>query len=222
MTAEPRESWTIVDDYLARTLFEHDPALSGVLTASVEAGMPQIHVSPLQGRLLQVLAATLGVRRILEIGTLAGYSTICLARGMAPGGRLVTLEYEPAHAEVARGCIGRAGLSGLVDLRVGRAIDLLPALEREGPFDLTFIDADKSSSPEYVRWAIRLSRPGSLIILDNVVRDGKVVDESTTDANVRGIRDALAIMGSHEGLTSTALQTVGCKGHDGFAIARVN
>lgn len=222
MAAEPRESWTLVDDYLARTLSVEDDVLAGVLSASIAAGMPQIHVSPLQGRFLQVLASTVGSRRILEIGTLAGYSTICLARGMVPGGRLVTLEYEPAHADVARRCITGAGLAQLVDLRVGRAIDLLPALEPEGPFDLTFIDADKSSSPDYVRWAIRLSRPGGLIILDNVVRDGKVVDASTHDANVKGIREALSIMGSHPGLTATALQTVGCKGHDGFAIARVN
>ncbi|HEX4721667.1 MAG TPA: O-methyltransferase, partial [Pseudonocardiaceae bacterium] len=174
------DRWTAVDDYFAGHLVPADDALDAALAASAAAGLPPIQVSPTQGRLLRLLASINGAGAILEIGTLGGYSTICLARGMATGGRVVTLEIDPKHADVARANFARAGLTDTIDLRLGRAIDTLPTLG--GPFDLIFIDADKPSNPDYFQWALKLSRRNSLIIVDNVVREGTIVDVNSTDA----------------------------------------
>jgi predicted O-methyltransferase YrrM len=216
------ETWNAVDDYLTATLGLSDPALEHALKATAAAGLPLIEVSAPAGRLLRLLAEVQGARRILEIGTLGGYSTICLARGLAEGGRVVTLEYDPRHAEVAAANIAAAGLSEQVEIRVGAALDTLPVLESEGgaPFDLCFIDADKANNPNYIRWALRLSRPGALIVVDNVVRGGSVLDENGDEAT-QGTRDALALIAAEPRLTGTAIQTVSAKGYDGFAIAWV-
>jgi len=214
MTAD---QWTRVDQYIDELFVGADPVLEAALEASHAAGLPQIAVSPTQGKLLYVLAKAVGARRILELGTLGGYSTIWMARALPPGGRLITLELDEKHAKVARENFSRAGVSGVVDLRVGPALALLPLLGGDGPFDLIFIDADKGGYTEYLSWAIRLSRVGTLIIADNVVRDGKVADPNSTDANVQGIRrfnDALAREGR---VSATEIQTVGAKGYDGFA-----
>jgi predicted O-methyltransferase YrrM len=218
-----RERWDDVDAFFERALLGEDPALEAALHAARDAGLPDIHVTPLQGRLLELLARIRGAHSILELGTLAGYSTICLARGLAPGGRLVTLEAQPAYADVARANLDRAGLSDRVELRVGPALDTLPELEREGagPFDLVFIDADKSSYPEYLEWALRLSAPGTVIVGDNVVRGGRVADTGATDASVRGSRRFAELVGAEPRLRATAVQTVGAKGYDGFALAVV-
>ncbi|MEZ0066411.1 putative O-methyltransferase YrrM [Streptacidiphilus sp. MAP12-20] len=216
------ETWTAVDDYLTTTLGLRDPALENALKASDAAGLPKIEVSPPAGQLLNLLAEIQGARRILEIGTLGGYSTICLARGLAEGGRVVTLEYDPRHAEVAAANIAAAGLADQVEIRVGKALDTLPQLELEGrePFDLAFIDADKESNPQYIQWALRLARPGALIVVDNVVRNGGVLDPEG-NAAIQGTRAALELIASEPRLSGTAIQTVGAKGYDGFAIARV-
>jgi predicted O-methyltransferase YrrM len=214
-----QELWTAVDDYVADLLVPSDAALEGALRASAEAGMPAIAVSATQGKLLMLLAQTLGARRILEIGTLGGYSTIWLARGLSAGGRLITLEVDPKHADVARQNIARAGLSDAAEVRLGRAIETLPKLE--GPFDLIFLDADKVSYPEYFSWAVTLSRPGSLIIADNVVRKGAVIEAESSDANVQGVRRFNELMAADKRVSATVIQTVGSKGYDGFAIARV-
>ncbi len=218
-----QEQWTAVDRYITDMLVPRDEALDAALAASVEAGLPPISVAPNQGKLLNLIARMQGAKTILEIGTLGGYSTIWLARALPPGGRLVTLEYDPRHADVARVNIARAGLSHLVDIRVGRAIDTLPKLATEGrgPFDLTFIDADKQSTAEYFAWAVTLSRPGSVIIVDNVVRDGAVADAATTDASVQGVRRGYEAMAAESRVSATAIQTVGAKGYDGLAIAVV-
>ena len=216
-----KEQWTAVDNYLARTFALHDDVLDAALKASAEAGLPNIHVAPNQGRLLHLLARAVRATRILEIGTLGGSSAIWLARALPPGGNLITLEYEPQHASVARGNFARAGLSDRIDLRVGRAIELLPALQDESPFDLVFIDADKPSTADYLAWATRLTRTGSLIVIDNVVRDGKVADASSEDANVKGVQRALEQLAANPKLCATAFQTVGGKGYDGLAIALV-
>ncbi|WP_237151658.1 O-methyltransferase [Oryzibacter oryziterrae] len=215
--------WTAVDTYITDQLIPADAALDAALSANQKAGLPAHDVSPPQGKFLQLLALAIGARRILEIGTLGGYSTIWLARALPDGGRLVTLEAEPRHAEVARGNIARAGLTHLIDLRVGPALDHLPAIEAEalGPFDLVFIDADKPNNPAYLEWALRLTRPGSLIIGDNVVRDGAVVDPDYPDARVQGIRRFFDDIAANPRLSATALQTVGAKGWDGFAMALV-
>jgi predicted O-methyltransferase YrrM len=216
-------AWHAVDRFFEAHLLRSDPVLEESLRAAQRAGIPDIQVAPLQGRLLELLARIQGARAILELGTLAGYSTIFLARGMADGGRLATLEVEPTHADVARENIARAGLADRVDLRVGPALDTLPALEREGagPFDLIFIDADKSAYPEYLEWALRLARPGTLIVGDNVVRGGRVADRDATNASVRGSRRFIELVGEHPRLIATAIQTVGAKGYDGFALALV-
>jgi predicted O-methyltransferase YrrM len=220
-----QEKWAAVDQYLTGLFVPPDPALDGALEASRAAGLPAINVSPSEGKLLHLLAHAHGAKRILEIGTLGGYSTIWLARALPapPTGKLITLEFNPAHADVARANITRAGLSNSVDIRVGRAIDTLPKLEAEraGPFDLIFIDADKPSNPDYLAWSLRLSRPGTLIIADNVVRGGDVLDAASTDASVRGIRRFNELLAAEPRVSATAIQTVGSKGHDGFALALV-
>ncbi|MFJ9628249.1 O-methyltransferase [Streptomyces sp. NPDC091280] len=215
--------WNDVDDYLTGHLAPHDEVLEAALRDSDAAGLPQIAVSAAAGKLLHLLAAVQGAARILEIGTLGGYSTILLARALPADGRLVTLEYSPKHAEVAARNIARAGLDKLVEIRVGSALDSLAALadEHAAPFDLVFIDADKANNPHYVEWALKLTRPGSLIIIDNVVRGGRVADPASTDPDVLGTRAAIELIGSHPRLTGTAIQTVGEKGYDGFALARV-
>ncbi|MFF9751413.1 O-methyltransferase [Streptomyces sp. NPDC014344] len=218
-------TWNAVDDYLTGRLLGDDPdeALAAALRDSDAAGLPPIAVSPLQGKLLQLLAQLQGARRVLEIGTLGGYSTIWLGRALPADGRLVTLEHAPRHAEVALRNIARAGLAERVEVRVGPALESLPKLadEHPPPFDLVFIDADKANNPHYVEWALRLTAAGSLIVLDNVVRGGRVADLANTDPDVVGTRAALDLLGSHPRLSATALQTVGAKEYDGFALARV-
>jgi predicted O-methyltransferase YrrM len=213
--------WTSVDEYLASTLIGPDEYLEAALRDSEAAGLPAIQVTPLQGKLLNFLARLAGARRILEVGTLGGYSTIWLARALPPEGRLVTLEIDPKHADVARRNVERAGLAGVVEVRLGRALDLLPQLAAEGSFDLAFIDADKPSNPDYFEWALKLSRPGGLIVIDNVVREGAVVDAESNDAAVVGVRRVLELIAAEPRVTSTALQTVGAKGYDGFSVSLV-
>jgi predicted O-methyltransferase YrrM len=218
------ETWTAVDSYFTDLLVQADPALEAAMQASEAAGLPPISVSPCMGKLLHLLTRMHRVRNILEIGTLGGYSSIWMARALPADGRLVTLEADPRHAEIARANIARAGVSHLVDVRLGPAIDTLPKLEGEGltPFDLVFIDADKPSTPEYFGWALQLPRPGSLIIVDNVVRSGGIVDGSSRDASVHGMRRFAAMLASEPRVSATAIQTVGAKGYDGFALALVS
>ena len=218
-----QDQWSAVDRYIAELFVPPDAALDAALRSSDEAGLPQISVAQNQGKLLHILALTRGARSVLEIGTLGGYSTIWLARALPAGGRLVTLEADPKHAEVARANIARAGLAGAVDVRLGKALDTLPQLEAEGagPFDLVFIDADKPNMPAYFEWALRLTRRGSLIVVDNVVWRGEVIDEDNDDANVRGIRAFNAALAAEPRVTATVLQTVGSKGYDGLAFALV-
>jgi predicted O-methyltransferase YrrM len=218
---DPQALWTAVDRYFNAALIPRDAALERALETSRAAGLPPIAVAENQGRLLNLLAALMSARRILEVGTLGGYSTIWLARALPEGGRLISLEIDPRHAEVARGNVEAAGLADRVEVRLGPAIDLLPALETEKPFDLAFIDADKPSNPDYFAWAMRLVRPGGLIIVDNVVRTGAVADAASQDPSVLGVRrlaDRVAAEPRAEGL---ALQTVGEKGHDGLMFIRV-
>jgi len=200
-----------------------DAALDAAFDAARAAGLPAIEVSPTQGRLLELLVRVTGSRRVLELGTLAGQSTIALARGLPEGGHVVTLEIDPRFADVARGSIDRAGLGDRVEIRVGPALDTLPQLEAEhgGPFDLIFIDADKQTYPEYLGWALRLSRPGTLIVGDNVVRGGAVADPGEDSPSIRGSRRFLELLGSEPRLRATAIQTTGGKGHDGIAFALV-
>jgi len=216
-----QERWSAVDEYLGETLAPHDEALEAALSAGEEAGLPQIQVSAPQGKLLHLLARTLGAKRILEFGTLAGYSTIWLGRALAEGGRLITLEADPRYAEVAGENIARAGLGGVVDLRVGPALDTLPMLEAEGvePFDLTFIDADKVHSPDYFAWSLDHSRPGSLIVVDNVVRDGSLAEVDSDDPTVQAQRRLHEAIAAEPRVTATTIQTVGVKGYDGFTVA---
>lgn len=218
-----QEQWTAVDDYFSQMLIPADDMLEAALEASTEAGLPQANVAPNQGKLLMILAQAMGARHILELGTLGAYSTIWLAQALPPGGTLVTLEADSKHADVARANLARAGLKDAVDVRVGLALNLLPALaaERRAPFDLVFIDADKGNSKAYFEWALKLSRPGGLIIADNVVRNGEVVNASSTDPSVQGIRQMVEAMASEPRVSVTALQTVGSKGYDGLAIALV-
>jgi predicted O-methyltransferase YrrM len=214
------KTWSAVDAYVAdRLLAGADPVFEAILRANAAGGLPAIDVSPPQGKLLHLMVKISGARRILEIGTLGGYSTVWMASALPPDGRLITLEYSEKHANVARENIARAGLLELVEVRQGAALDLLPALE--GPFDLIFIDADKPNNPGYLDWALKLSRPGTVVILDNVVRDGKVTDAASEDHSVLGSRAAFDFFHDHPRLDSTALQTVGLKGYDGFAIALV-
>ncbi len=216
------ETWTAVDRYITDRLVPSDAALDAALAASAANGLPAINVAPNQGKLLQVLARSVGARRILEVGTLGGYSTIWMARALPQGGKLITLEYDPKHADVARANIERAGLAHVVEIRLGKAIDSLPKIAAEGgaPFDFVFIDADKASNADYFAWAMKLTRVGSIIIVDNVVRNGAVID-ADGDANVQGARRLYEAMGKEPRVSATALQTVGSKGYDGFAIAVV-
>jgi predicted O-methyltransferase YrrM len=218
-----QETWRSVDDYISRTLVGEDPALVAASEATAEAGLPPIAVAPNQGKFLHLLARVRRARNILEIGTLGGYSTIWLARALPAGGRLISLEVNPAHAEVARANIARAGVGAVVQILVGPAIETLPKLAADGagPFDLVFIDADKPSTPEYVTWAIELSLPGTVIVVDNVVRAGRIV-EDVGDAAVEGIRRANEILAADARVDATAIQTVGVKGYDGFAVALVS
>ncbi len=218
-----QDQWTAVDSYFDGLFSPPDEGLTAALQATADAGLPAISVSPTQGKLLYLLARMHGVRSILEIGTLGGYSTIWLARALPADGRLITLEIDPAHAAVARTNIARAGLAASVEVRVGKAIDSLPQLDESGtgPFDLVFIDADKVSTPDYLTWAFRLTKPGSLIIIDNVVRHGAVADPTTTDPHVQGVQKALAMLASDKRVIGAATQTVGSKGYDGLAIALV-
>ena len=218
-----QEQWTAVDRYITDLIVPADAVLAAALADSVAAGLPAISVSPNQGKFLHLLARIQGARSILEIGTLGGYSTIWLARAMPEGGRLVTLESEPKHAEVARANIARANLSGVVTVRLGRALDTLAELDAEGekPFDFVFIDADKVSTPEYFTWALKLTRQGSLIVVDNVVRKGAVVEESSDDPSVQGVRRFYEMLAAEPRVSATAVQTVGSKGYDGFALALV-
>jgi predicted O-methyltransferase YrrM len=217
------DRWTEVDRYFSDRLIPSDPILESALEASIAAGLPAIAVSPNQGKLLQMLAQIVGARSILEIGTLGGYSTIWLARALPAGGLLITLELDPKHAEVAKENISRAGLRDLVDVRIGDALKALPKIsaERRGPFDLIFIDADKQHIPEYFEWALKLSRSGTLIIVDNVVRDGGVIDADSTDPSIQGVRRFVEQLRTTSGVSGTAIQTVGIKGYDGFAIVLV-
>lgn len=218
-----QERWTKVDEYIVERLLAPDAALEDAVRASEAADLPAIQVSPNQGKLLQILAQSLGAKRILELGTLGGYSTIWLARALPPDGRLVTVEADAKHADVARANIARAGLTSLVDLRLGFAIDVLAQLasERCGPFDFIFIDADKPSTPEYFAWAVKLSRRGSVIITDNVVRKGEVIDPASPDPRIQGVRRFFDAVAAEPRVSTTAIQTVGSKGYDGFAISLV-
>ncbi|RZU25144.1 O-methyltransferase [Streptomyces sp. BK239] len=215
--------WDAVDAYFTDHLSPDDEVTSAALRDSDAAELPPISVTAAQGKLLQLLAEIQGARAILEIGTLGGYSTIWLARALPADGRLITLEYSPKHAEVAARNIARAGLDKQVEVRVGPALESLPLLADENPppFDLVFIDADKVNNPHYLEWALKLTRAGSLIVLDNVVRGGRVVDAASDADDVRGTRAAIELIGSHPRLSGTAVQTVGAKGYDGFALARV-
>ena len=216
---EDETRWTAVDEYLSRLLLPPDDALEAALAASEAAGLPSISVSPNQGKLLELLAHTQGARRTLEIGTLGGYSTIWLARALPADGRLTTLEFSPKHAEVARANLDRAGFADQVEIVVGPALETLAQLT--GPFDLIFIDADKENYAGYFDWAVRLARPGTLIIADNVVRGGKIVEAGHEDPRVRGIRRFLEQLAGDKRVSATAVQTVGSKGYDGFVLARV-
>jgi predicted O-methyltransferase YrrM len=218
------DSWTAVDDYFAKLLISPDKSLDQALAESQAAGLPAIAVSPLQGKQLLVLAQMQNAKKILEIGTLGGYSTIWLARALPDDGRLVTVEFSPKHAEVAKANIARAGVSHKVEIRVGPALDTLPLLaaEKRGPFDFIFIDADKRNNPGYFEWALKLARPGSVILVDNVVRDGAVADLKNTDPDIVGIRRMHELIAAEPRVTATAIQTVGAKGYDGYTLIRVN
>jgi predicted O-methyltransferase YrrM len=219
----PQESWIAVENYIAGHVIEPDPVLEAARDANASAGLPSIDVTATEGKLLHLLARLAGARRILEIGTLGGYSTIWLARALPADGRLITLELEPKHAEIARANLERAGVAHLVEIRVGRALDLLGELDGPGtePFDFVFIDADKSNGPKYLSWAAGHTRPGGVIVVDNVVRDGHIADAGNKDPDIKGTRRVFEMLAAEPRLTATALQTVGSKGYDGFAIALV-
>ena len=218
-----KDQWTAVDAYLDATLVREDEALRAAVRDSAAAGLPSIAVTPSQGKLLHQLALMVGARRILEVGTLGGYSAIWMARALPPDGKLVTLEIEPKHADVAQKNFERAGVADRIEIRRGRALEMLPriAADNLGPFDLAFIDADKESNPEYFDWALRLSRRGSLIVIDNVVRDGTVLEEDSRDPSVLGVRRLIERMVREPRVSTTAIQTVGAKGWDGLAFALV-
>jgi len=219
-----KEIWAAVDEYFGKHLLTPDKVLDEALASSTANGLPAIAVSPLQGKQLLMLAQMQNARNVLEIGTLGGYSTIWLARALPADGRLVTLEFSPKHAEVAQANIARAGLSQLVEIRVGPALESLPRLaaEKKGPFDFIFIDADKDNNPGYFEWALKLSRPGTVILVDNVVRDGAVADVENADPSIAGIRRMHEMLAENPRVAATAIQTVGVKGYDGFTLIRVN
>lgn len=218
-----QEQWTAVDTYITDMLVPSDAVLDAALQASQDASLPSIQVAPNQGKLISVLAQSIGAKLILEIGTLGGYSTIWLARALPAGGSLVTLEIDPKHAEVARANLARAGFAAVAEVRLGNALDSLAALaaENRAPFDLVFIDADKANLASYFEWSMKLTRPGSMIIIDNVVRNGGVINPDSTDANVQGVRRFNEVLKAEKRVTATAIQTVGSKGYDGLAIALV-
>ena len=213
------ENWRAADDYLADTLVGHDPALEATLSAQRAAGLPDIEVAPVSGKLLNLLVRISGARRVLEIGTLGGYSTIWMARAVGEHGRVVTVEAEAGNAAIARASIDAAGVGDRVEIRVGRAADVLPTLV--GGFDLVFIDADKESNTIYLDWAAKLGHPGTVVVLDNIGRDGEIINAASTDSKVIGTRDGLRMLGEDPRFDATALQTVGLKGWDGIAIALV-
>jgi predicted O-methyltransferase YrrM len=219
-----QERWTAVDQYITDLLVPPDPALDGALRDSAAAGLPAIQVTPNLGKLLHLLARIQGARKILEIGTLGGYSAIWLARALPPDGRLVTLESEAKHAEIARANLERAGLSALVEIRIGRALETLPRVQADGvgPFDLIFIDADKQSNPEYFAWALKLARVGSVIVIDNVVRNGAVIDADNVEPAIEGVRRLNRMLAAEPRVSVTEVQTVGSKGYDGFMLIVVN
>ncbi len=224
--ARPRTKakiWSQVDEYISDKLLAGDKALDSALKDSETAGLPAIAVTAAQGKFLQMLAEIIGARSVLEIGTLGGYSTIWFARALPPDGHIITLEVDPVHADVARRNFARAGLQRMIELRLGAALETLPLLaaEQSGPFDLIFIDADKPNIPVYFEWSMKLSRPGTVIIVDNVVRDGGVVDAKSKDPRIQGVRRFIDQLGRDKRVTATAIQTVGSKGYDGFAIVRV-
>lgn len=218
------ETWAAVDRYVSEQLIPTDASLEAALQSSSDAQLPSINVTPNQGKLLHLLARMQAAKRILEIGTLGGYSTIWLARALQPGGKLTTLELDPKHAEVARKNFARASVADVIDLRVGRAIDTLPhlAAEKAGPFDFIFIDADKASIPDYLAWSLKLSRPGTVIVVDNVVRKGGLVDAASTDGAIQGVRRMHEQLAMETRCTATTIQTVGAKGYDGFTLIWVN
>jgi predicted O-methyltransferase YrrM len=218
-----QDQWSAVDSYIADLFLAPDPALEAALASSAAAGLPAISVSPTQGKLLHLLARVQGARRILELGTLGGYSTIWLARALPPDGRVISLEVNPKHAEVAHANLARAGLADVVEIRLGPALDTLPQLvsEGRGPFDLIFIDADKPGYAGYLKWSLKLARKGTLIIADNVVRKGAVADPESKDENVQGIRKFNEILAAEKRVTTTVIQTVGSKGYDGLALILV-
>ena len=213
-------TWTAVDDYLNALVIRPDAALDAAVASSKAAGLPEIAVTAAQGKLLHLLARMMGAHRILEIGALGGYSAIWMARALPPGGQLISLEYSPKHADVARANLAHAGLAAVAEVRVGKGLDLLPQLN--GPFDFFFIDADKEGYPDYFRACLRLSRPGSVMVFDNVVRDGEVINASTADTSVQGVRQLHDLIAAEPGVTATTLQTVGAKGYDGFCLLIVN
>ena len=218
------EIWSDIDDFIGAHFVRADSALEAALEASKAAGLPEINVAPNQGKLLMLLAQAMGARKILEVGTLGGYSTIWLARGLAPGGSLFTLEANADYAKVAEANLARAGVADRVEIRVGRALDTLPQLVAEGagPFDLVFIDADKPPTTEYFQWALKLTRPGGIIIVDNVVREGAILDADREDRMVQGIRRFFDAVAAEPRADATVIQTVSGKGHDGMAILRVS
>jgi predicted O-methyltransferase YrrM len=219
-----KRNWSEVDSYFARTLIGSDPALEEALAANAAAGLPSIDVSAPQGKLIHLLARMAGARNVLEIGTLGGYSTIWLARALPDDGRLITLEVNAKHVEIARRNVARAGLGDKVEIRTGAALTILPKLEAEGlaPFDFVFIDADKTNNAAYLEWALRLSRSGTVIVVDNVVREGGVVEAASRDPDIVGVRSMFELIAREPRLSATAIQTVGAKGWDGFALAVVS
>lgn len=221
LKSPPLDVWVAVDNYLGDLLAPTDAQLDAALAANRAADLPEIDVSRLQGKFLQVLVHMLQPRKVLELGLLGAYSTIWMARALPPGGRITSLEYEPRHAEIARKNLQNAGLLDRVDIRIGAALDTLPTLQSSAPFDLIFIDADKPNNPSYLQWALKLSRTGTVIVVDNVVRDGHIVEAECSDPDVQGTRTMFEKMAAEPRLTSTVLQNVGAKGYDGFALAVV-
>jgi predicted O-methyltransferase YrrM len=215
-----QKTWTAVDEYLNDSIVRPDAALAAALEASRAGGLPEIAVSAPQGKLLNLMARSMGARRILEIGTLGGYSAIWLARALPPGGRLISLEYSAKHADIARANLARAGLADLAEIRVGPGLELLPSLS--GPFDFFFIDADKDGYPDYFRGCLGLSRPGSVMVFDNTVREGEIIDSASRDSAVRAVRQLYHDIAAEPRVSATAIQTVGAKGYDGFCMAVVN